>query len=141
MRLRTPTPSGRRAIGPLVAAVFIVFAVIYVVPFLVYALTASSGGIAMPEGSPALFLFSIAVSKFGTALAFVLIFDLAQDRLSYRWLNYGALWALMFVIGEAGQAIGPGYTWAEAAAGALSELIYFPLAAFFVSRLLPPHRS
>lgn len=125
----------------MVAAIFIVFAVIYVVPFLIYSLISAEGAIAVPDGSPVLFLLSVAVSKFGTALAFVLIFDLAQDRLSHRWLTYGGLWALMFVIGEIGQAIGPGYTWAEAAAGALSEVIYFPLSAFFVSRLLPPDRG
>ena len=49
-----------------------------------------------------------------------------------QWLLYAGLWWLMFVIGEAGQAIGPGYSVQEAMAGVVSETIYFPLAGLVV---------
>jgi hypothetical protein len=42
----------------------------------------------------------------------------------------------MFVIGEVGQAIGPNYSWKEAVAGAISETVYFPLAAFVTNWLI-----
>jgi hypothetical protein len=79
---------------------------------------------------------SVLVSKAGTALAFVGIFALGQETLATQWLAYGLLWWGMYVIGEVGQAIGPGYSWSEAVAGIISETVYFPLAAFVVARTI-----
>jgi hypothetical protein len=42
----------------------------------------------------------------------------------------------MFVIGEVGQAIGPGYSWQEAVLGIVSESVYFPAAAVVTKRWL-----
>jgi hypothetical protein len=53
-----------------------------------------------------------------------------------QWVLYAGLWWLMFVIGEAGQAIGPDYSVQEAVAGAISETIYFPLSGLIVSWLV-----
>ena len=97
--------------------------IIYLVPFLVYAGFSVFGGLETPEGSPLAFLAGALVSKTGTALAFVLVFYLARNDLGGRWLAYAGLWWLMFVIGEIGQAIGPGYSWREALAGIISETI------------------
>lgn len=53
-----------------------------------------------------------------------------------RWPLYAAIWWLMFVLTELGQAFGPGYSWTEAIAGIIAEAIYCPLSAFLVARLL-----
>ena len=81
---------------------------------------------------------SVLVTKVGTALAFVLIFHVARDALRGRWFLYAFLWWVMFVIHEAGQAIGPGYGWMEAAAGMLAETAYCPLSAYLTHLLLRP---
>ncbi|UCH11612.1 MAG: hypothetical protein JSU61_06900 [Fidelibacterota bacterium] len=122
--------------GEVTIAVLLVFAIIYFVPFLVYGPLSAAGWIMQPEGSPASFLLGVLVSKIGTAVAFVLIFYFAREVLGDRWLLYGFLWWLMFVIGEVGQAIGPNYSWREALAGMISETIYCPLAAWAMWGLL-----
>jgi hypothetical protein len=38
----------------------------------------------------------------------------------------------MFALGELGQAITPDYSWQEAAAGLISETIYFPVAGLIL---------
>ncbi|WP_272906536.1 hypothetical protein [Devosia sp. SL43] len=38
----------------------------------------------------------------------------------------------MFALGELGQAIAPGYSWPEAAAGLISETIYFPVSGLIL---------
>jgi hypothetical protein len=43
----------------------------------------------------------------------------------------------MFAISELGDLLKPGYSFAEAALGILSEAVYAPLAAFAVHRLAP----
>jgi len=120
-----------------VFAILVVLAVIFAVPFLVYSLVSLLTALEPPaEGSPLRFLLGILVSKAGTAIAFVLIFRIAQASLQGRWLLYGALWFVMFSIGEVGQAIGPGYSWTEAAGGIISEAVYCPLSAYLTWRLL-----
>lgn len=112
----------------------VVLAIIYLVPFIVYAAFSARGGVKPPEGSPARFLLGVLVSKVGTAFAFVGIFALGRDTLAAHWLAYGLLWWGMYVLGEVGQAVGPTYTWQEALAGVISETVYFPLSAYVVSR-------
>jgi hypothetical protein len=125
--------------GKIILSIVLTLAIIYIVPFLVYGVFSSVAGLKLPENaSPVQFLVSVFVSKIGTAIAFVLIFYLARDSLSGRWLLYAFIWWLMFVIGEVGQAIGPNYSWKEAVAGAISETIYFPLAAFVTNWLIGP---
>ena len=117
--------------------IVLVLAIIFIMPILVYGLASVVGGLQPPEGaSPAQFLISVLVSKIGTAIVFVLIFYFARNSLSGRWLLYGFLWWLMFVLGEVGQAIGPNYSWTEAVAGVISETIYLPLSAYLTNRLI-----
>jgi len=115
----------------------LVLAIIYIVPFLVYGLASVVTGLKTPEGvSPARFLVSVLVSKVGTAIAFVLIFYIARSSLSEQWFLYAAIWWLMFIIGEIGQAIGPNYSWKEAIAGIISETVYLPLSAYATNWLI-----
>jgi hypothetical protein len=118
-------------------AVLIVLAVIYLVPILVYGLASSVTGLKTPEGvSPARFLFSVFVSKIGTAIAFVLIFYFARESLSGQWAIYAFAWWLMFAFDEIGQVIGPKYSSAEAVAGVISETIYLPVSAYLTNWLI-----
>jgi hypothetical protein len=120
-----------------IGTIALVWAIIYVVPFVVYALGTVVSDLKPPEGaSPARFLISVLVSKLGTAIAFVLIFYFARASLSGRWLLYAFVWWLMFVIGEIGQAIGPGYSWKEAVAGMISETVYWPISGYAAHGLL-----
>ncbi|MFH1193571.1 MAG: hypothetical protein V1661_01095 [bacterium] len=118
-------------------SIILVLAIIYIVPFIIYGLSSALIGAKMPEGiSPMMFLISVLISKIGTAVAFVLIFYFARNSLSGHWLLYAFVWWLMFVIGEAGQAIGPNYSWKEAIAGVISETIYLPFSAYIINRLI-----
>lgn len=121
----------------IILSILLVLAVIYIVPFIVYGLSSTLIGAKMPEGvSPLMFLISVFISKVGTAIAFVLIFYFARNSFSEHWLLYAFIWWLMFAIGEAGQAIGPNYSWKEAIIGVVSETIYLPASAYIVNRLI-----
>lgn len=117
-------------------AILLTLAIIYVVPFVIYAGMSAAGWIETPEGPPAAFLLGVLVSKAGTSLAFVLLFYLARNDLDGHWLLYAAIWFGMYALGEVGQAIGPDYSWPEALAGIVSEAIYFPAAAYLVDRMI-----
>ena len=85
----------------LILNIGLVLAIIYIVPFVVYGVGSVIAGLKPPEGvSPGRFLISVFVSKFGTAITFVLIFYFARAELSGRWLLYASLWWLMFIIGQ-----------------------------------------
>lgn len=116
--------------------VALVWAVIFIVPILVYGAFSAVTGLQPPGESPLMFLASTAVSKLGTAIAFVALFYLGRDVFGGQWLLYAGIWWLMFAIGEAGQAIGPDYSRQEAAAGIIAETIYFPLSGLIVKWLL-----
>jgi hypothetical protein len=104
----------------------LVLAIIYMVPFLVYSLFTVLTDLKAPEStSPLQFLISVLISKIGVTIAFVLIFYFACSVLGEQWFLYAFIWWLMFVIGEIGQAIGPDYTWKEAAAGFYQRLSTF----------------
>ena len=121
----------------IILSMLTVLAIIYVVPFLVYGLFTVLTDLKPPSNvSPARFLLSILVSKTGTAFAFVLIFYFARNSCSGHWLLYAFAWWTMFVVGEIGNAIGPGYSWTEAIAGIISETIYLPLSAFITDWLI-----
>lgn len=118
-------------------AVGLVFSIIFIVPVLVYGALSRSTGLQVPGGDPSAFLAGVAVSKIGAAIAFVGIWALGREALGTSWLLYVALWWVMFVAGEVGQAIGPDYSWSEAIAGIVSETIYLPLSGLIVARLIP----
>ena len=120
--------------GKITLCMLMVLAVTYIVPFLVYGLFTAVAGLKPPEDvSPLRFLFSIFIIKVGVAISFVWMFYAARDSLSGHWVLYALIWWLAAVIGETGQAVGPGYSWKEAAAGMISETIYFPLSAFLTN--------
>ncbi|MCB6179219.1 hypothetical protein LHP98_13920 [Rhodobacter sp. Har01] len=114
-----------------------VFAALFVIPILVYGAASALTGIQPPGGDPRAFLTGVAVSKAGTALAFVGLWLVARDAPGFSPLIYVALWWGMFVIGEVGQALGPDYSRTEAIAGGISETLYLPLAGWILTRLLP----
>lgn len=118
-------------------AVLAVFLTLFVVPVLVYGALSQLIGLQPPGEDPAAFLTGVAVSKLGTALAFVGIWLLARDDLSGQLWAYVGLWWLMFVLGEIGQAIGPDYSWTEALGGIVSETIYLPVSGLILRWLLP----
>jgi hypothetical protein len=117
-------------------AIIAVWAVIFVVPVLVYGLASVVTGLQPPGDSAATFLLGVAISKFGTAIAFVLIYSRTQNSLKAQWFAYAGLWWIMFAIGEVGQAIGQDYSWVEAILGTIAEAIYFPASGFSVSWIL-----
>ena len=120
----------------IIISIIAVLAIIFVIPMVVYGAFSALTGLKPPGDSPLMFLIGVLISKFGTAIAFVLIYYVARNSWAGRWPLYAFLWWLMFAIGEVGQAIGPNYSWQYALAGILSETIYFPLSAYAVSWLL-----
>ena len=119
-------------------SVLLVFAAFFTIPILVYGGLAAALGIEVPGEDPLAFLAGVAVAKLGTAVAFVGLWLMVRyDRADRIW-TYVLFWWLMVVLGEIGQAVGPGYSWAEAVAGIISESIYLPLAGLIVVRLLRP---
>lgn len=113
-------------------AVPLVWAVLFMVPIFVYGALSAATGLQPPGGNPALFLTGTAISKLGTAIAFVAVFHLGRDMIGSQWLLYVGIWWLMFALGELGQAITLDYSWQEAAAGLISETIYFPVAGLIL---------
>jgi hypothetical protein len=115
-----------------------VFLTIFLVPILVYGTLSQVTGLQPPGGDPAAFLAGVAVSKIGTAIAFVGLWYIGRDKLGGQLMVYVALWWVMFFLGEIGQAIGPDYSWSEAIAGVVSESIYLPISGLILLWLLPP---
>jgi hypothetical protein len=111
------------------------FLIIFVMPILVYGLFVKYGGVKEPERVMS-FMVGVVVQKIGTTLGFVALFIVDREYFTNNWLLYGFIWVSMFAIVEIGQAIGPNYSKREAAAGIVSEVIYFPLAALVVATLL-----
>lgn len=118
-------------------AVLAVFLTLFLVPILVYGAQSQLTGLQPPGDDPFAFLSGVAVSKLGTAVAFVGIWLLSRDSLAPQLWTYVALWWVMFVIGEVGQAIGPTYSWPEALGGILSETIYLPVSGLLLRWMLP----
>jgi hypothetical protein len=115
----------------------LVFLTLFIVPVIVYGAFSRVTGLQPPGDDPSAFLAGVAVSKIGTAIAFVGIWLLGRETLGPQWGLYVLCWWAMFVLGEVGQAMGPDYSWQEAIAGILSETIYLPLSGLIVVRLLP----
>lgn len=113
-------------------AVLLIWVTIFVVPVVVYGSFSVVTGLRPPGGSPAMFLAGTAVSKLGTAVAFVAIFHLARDVIGDMWLLYAGIWWLMFVLDEIGQVVTGTYSRQEAIAGIISETIYFPLSGLIL---------
>jgi hypothetical protein len=120
-----------------ILSIIIVLVIIYLVPFVLYALSTVVWDLKPPDDiAPWQFLLSVLISKTGTAIAFVVFYHYAKAGLNRRWLLYAFIWWLSFTIGELGQAIGSNNTWKEAVVGIISEAIYFPLAAVVINRII-----
>ena len=121
----------------LVPTTILVLVVIYAVPFLVYAGFTLITDVRTPEGiTPGNFQLSVLISKVGVSIAFVLIYYHARSSWSRKWLRYSSVWIVMLIFGEIGQVLVPAYSWTEAIAGIISEIIYLPLSGYIVHRLL-----
>jgi hypothetical protein len=115
----------------------LVFLTLFFVPVIVYGIFSRATGLQPPGEDPSAFLAGVAVSKIGTAIAFVGIWLLGRETLEMQWGLYVLCWWVMFVLGEVGQAMGPDYSWQEAIAGMISETLYLPVSGLLVARLLP----
>jgi hypothetical protein len=97
--------------------------IIFVVPIIIYGVLSPILKIKTPEGvSPIQFLLSVFITKIGTAFLIAALF----------YIMYIFFWLIMFILGEIGQVIGPNYSWKEAMAGIISELIYIPCSIYLV---------
>lgn len=115
-----------------------VFLIMNVATFAVYGTLSAVIGLQPPsDGSAGRFFASVLLVKAGLAGGFVILYYLARETWSRRWLPYALVWWLSFAVIEVGQAIAPGYSWAEALGGILAEAIYFPLSALLCTRTLP----
>jgi len=108
-------------------------AIIYIIPFIIYAIFSAVFNFKPPEGiSPVKFLLSILISKIGTAIMLSFIYYYAKSIFQSKWLLFAIIIWVMFILGEVGQAVGPNYSWKEAIAGIISETIYIPLSIFIL---------
>jgi hypothetical protein len=122
---------------PVALSILYTLLIMYVVPFLVYGGFSALAGLEPPsEVSPERFLLSILVVKLGLSIAFVLLYYFGLPSWAASWRRYAFIWWLMFLFAEIGQAIGPGYSWTEAVAGIIAEIVYCPLAALVVAKVL-----
>ena len=125
--------------GRIARCTALVLAIFFLVPFLTYGTLAFVAGLEPPAGvSPGVMMTSVFIEKLGHAIVFVGLYYWARKEVGDRWLYYAGAWWLMFLLGEIGVAMHPGYSWLEAVAGMLAETIYFPLAAWVAHRMLGP---
>ena len=113
-----------------------VWAILFAIPFAVYGSASMFLDLKPPVGPAWRFLSGIAVTKLGTALAFVALFALSRDAWRGHWALYGAIWFLMFAASEIGDVVRMASSSSEAILGILSEAVYAPVSAFVINRVL-----
>lgn len=119
-----------------VLAICAVLAIIYVIPFVVYATASALHLVDIPaEASPRQFLLGVLVTKAGTAAAFVLLAQMS-GAVAAAWPAYALIWFVMFAASEVGEAISGRSTWPEAGLGMLAEAVYAPAAALAAFAIL-----
>ena len=116
-------------------AVAAVWGIFFAVPFVIYGSASGLFSLQPPTAPAWRFLLSVAITKLGTALAFVALFTLCLDEWRGHWLRYAGIWFVMFAVSEVGDVVKPDYSFAEATLGMLSEAVYAPLSAFTIDRL------
>jgi hypothetical protein len=116
-------------------AVASVWGILFAIPFIVYGSASAFFELKPPAGPAWRFLLSVAVTKAGTAVAFVALFLLCREHWLGHWVLYAGIWFLMFAVSEIGDVVKTGYSVVEAALGILSEAIYAPLSAFTLERM------
>lgn len=109
--------------------------IIFIIPILVYGLFTSFFGLKEPEKKLSFFV-GVLLQKVGTVLGFVFLFYFGREHFLDNWLLYGVVWFAMFAFTEIGQAFMPNCSKKEAIAGIIAEVIYFPLSAYILSRLI-----
>lgn len=116
-------------------SVIAAFLIIFIIPVVVYGIFSALFGLKEPK-KKLRFMLSVLVQKVGTSIGFVWLFYAARDTFGTDWPVYALIWFVMFALVEIGQSLLPTYSKKEAVAGIISEALYFPLAAFVISRLL-----
>jgi hypothetical protein len=109
--------------------------IIFVVPIIVYGIFSKIWDFKPPEKKLNFFI-SVLIQKVGTGIGFVWLYYLGIEVYIDNWFIYSLIWLLMYFVIELGQSMITNYTKKEALAGIISELIYFPLSAFVLSKLL-----
>lgn len=117
-------------------AVILVWAILFVVPFAVYGSASKFLDLKPPVGPAWRFLSGVALTKLGTALAFVALFAHSRDAWRGHWALYGAIWFVTFAASEVGDVVRMVSSTGDAILGILSEAVYAPVSAFAISRLL-----
>jgi len=59
----------------------------------------------------------VLLTKFGTAVAFVMILQLSRSARTDQWFLYGVIWFVMFAASEIGDGISGRSSWREAILG------------------------
>jgi hypothetical protein len=122
-----------------VTSVLMVWATIFIIPFIVYGVAAKLSDMEMPKQvSAQQFMLSVLVEKLGVATTFALVFLMADRVAGPNWIYYGLLWWYMFALAEIATAMRNQSTWKEAIAGIVSELIYFPVSAYIMVWIITP---
>ena len=116
-------------------AVAAVWGILFAVPFVIYGSASGLFDLKPPAGPAWRFLLSVAVTKVGTALAFVALFALCRNEWRGHWLLYAGIWFVMFAVSEVGNVVKSDYSFTYAMLGILSEAVYAPLSAFTIDRL------
>lgn len=118
-----------------VIAIASVWAILFAVPFAVYASASVLLELTPPVGPAWRFLSGVALTKLGTAVAFVALFGLSRDAWRGHWLLYGAIWFVTFAASEIGDVARSATSFVEAMLGIFSEAFYAPASAFTIDRL------
>ena len=121
----------------LVAAILAVLFIIYSVPFVIYGSASALWGLPAPTtDTPADFMLGVLIAKAGVATAFVVLFGAHGEFWGERSMRYAAVWFVLFVFGEVGEAVSGRSSGVMAILGVVSEAIYLPLSALLTRRLL-----
>lgn len=119
----------------IVLASVLVFLIFLLIPIGAYGLFTKLYGLKEPDRKMSFFA-GVIVQKLGTTVGFIAFAAMFGGKLDENWIRYGLIWFAMFAITEIGQANMSNYSRKEAAAGIISEAIYFPLAAWVTKLLL-----
>lgn len=119
----------------IVFASLVVFLILFIVPIIIYSLAAALLGLKEPKKKGRFFL-GVVIQKLATTFGFVALFIIGGAVFADYWIGYGLIWFAMFAVTEIGQTFMGDYSKKEAYAGIVSELIYFPLAAFALLSIL-----
>ena len=121
----------------IIFAIAVVMLVMHAGTFVAYGSFSATFDLQPPAGvSPGQLFLAVFIMKLGVSIAFVLLFSVAREVWTRRWLLYAAIWFVMFAVIEVGQAVTPNYSWLEAVAGVIAEAIYFPLSAWLTVKIL-----